>query len=168
MSKGDNNMKGIQKLFIAISLALIVAGGAAAQDRDRDRHDRDRDRNNNQTQAERWRIRHSGRNYDLDRSQAAMLGQAFNAGYQQGYQAGREGRTNQRNRNYRSLSAYREGTYGYNSGVDRNLYHYYFQQGFQRGWQDGYSSRFRYGREENGTVNVLGNIVESILGLRRY
>jgi len=33
---------------------------------------------------------------------------------------------------------------------------------------DGYSSRMRYVREENGTVNALGNIVESILGLRRY
>jgi len=160
-------MKVMQKLLISLALALIVAGAAAAQDRDR--HDRDRNNNDRREQvAETWRIRHSGRNYDLDRSQADILRQAVNAGYQRGYEAGREGRTNRRNRNYRSLSAYRDGTYGYNSGVDRNLYQYYFQQGFQRGWQDGYSSRMRFGREENGTVNALGNIVESILGLRRY
>jgi flagellar biosynthesis/type III secretory pathway protein FliH len=160
-------MKDLQKLFIVLTLALIAVGGAAAQNRDRDRDRNDRDRN--EQRAERWRVRHSGRNYDLDRSQADMLRQAVNAGYQQGYQAGREGRTaRRRGVSYRTNTAYREGTYGYNSGVDRNLYQYYFQQGFQRGWQDGYNSRFHYGRNENGSVNILGNIVESILGLRRY
>jgi len=157
-------MKGIQKLFIVLSLVLIATGGVVAQNRDRDRNDR------NQQQAERWRVRHSGRNYDIDRSQADMLRQAVNAGYQQGYQAGREGRTNRRrgNSSYRTNTSYREATHGYNSGVDHGLYQYYFQQGFQRGWQDGYNSRFQYGRNQGGTVNILGNIVESILGLRRY
>ena len=161
-------MKGVQKLFIVLSLVMIAAVGAAAQNRDRDRNDRDRNDRNRNEQAERWRLRRNGRNYDLDRAQADMLRDAVNAGYQQGYQAGREGRTSRRNRNYRSLSAYREGTYGYNSGVDRGLYQYYFQQGFQRGWDDGYSSRLRYGRDNGGNISILGNIVESILGLRRY
>jgi hypothetical protein len=66
------------------------------------------------------------------------------------------------------MAAYREGTYGYSAGVDRSLYSYYFQQGFQKGYDDGYNSRFRYGHDQGGTVNALSNIVEGILGLRRY
>ena len=151
-----------------MSLALIAVTGASAQNRDRDRDRNDRDRyNNTQTEA-RWRVRRSGRYYNVNQSQADILRQAVNAGYQQGYQAGRENRQNRRRSNYRTMSVYREGSYGYRSSVDRNLYSYYFQQGFQRGYQDGYSSRFRYGREENGSVNILGNIVNSLLNLQKY
>ena len=157
-----------QKLFIVLTLALIGVTGASAQNRDRDRDRNDRDRYNNTQQEARWRVRRSGRYYTLNQSQADILRQAVNAGYQQGYQAGRENRQNRRRGSYRTMSVYREGSYGYQSSVDRNLYSYYFQQGFQKGYQDGYSSRFRYGRDEGGTVNILGNIVNSLLNLQRY
>ena len=160
------------KKVVAVSALGLIAGfgtfAVTAQNRDRDRIDRN-DRNQQMNQGERWRVRRSGRNYDLNQRQAELLRQAVNQGYQQGYQAGREARNDRRrNSSYRNSNVYRSGDYGYESSVDRNLYQYYFQQGFQRGYQDGYSSRNRYGRENNGSVTILGNIMESILGLRRY
>jgi hypothetical protein len=161
-------MRSFSKLLLVFSLGLIAVTGAAAQNRDRDR-DRDRGRDNNrQQQADRWRVRHSGRWYNVDNSQADLLRQAIRQGYQQGYEQGRDARRDRRRNNYRSLSIYREGTYGYSSGVDRSLYSYYFQQGFQRGWQDGYNSRFRYGRNENGAVAITESILNSLLNLTRY
>src|SRR4051794_4789570 len=159
----------ITQLLILLALTLTAIVGVSAQDNDRDR--RDRDRNNqqmNQQRGERWRVRRNGRYYELQQNQADMLRQAVNAGYQQGYQAGRDSRTNHRRTRYQTMTVYREGTYGYSSGVDQNLYQYYFQQGFQRGYQDGYSSRFRYGRDNGGTVTVLDNILNSIVRLQRY
>ena len=164
-------MKTLQKVFIVLSLALMAVVGASAQDRDRnDRRDNrdDRYNNNRQQQNDRWRVRRSGRYYTVNQNQAEILRQAVNAGYQQGYQAGRDQRQNRRRANYRSMSIYRSGDYGYQSGVDRNLYQYYFQQGFQKGYDDGVNSRFRYGRNEGGSVNILGNILTSLLGLQRY
>src|SRR5947209_8106194 len=157
----------INKLVVIFALALVAVAGANGQDNDRNRRDRDRD-NNRQQQNDRWRVRRNGRYYELQQQQADMLRQAVNAGYQQGYQEGRQARSSRRRGNYRTMSVYREGTYGYSSGVDRNLYQYYFQQGFQRGYDDGYSSRFRYGRDNGGTVGILDNIVNSILNLQRY
>lgn len=159
-------MKTLQKALIVMSLALVTVVGASAQNRDRnDRRDRDNDR---QEQNDRWRVRRSGRYYNVNQNQAEMLRQAINAGYQQGYQAGRDARSSRRRSSYNSLPMYRQGTYGYSSGVDRNLYSYYFQQGFQKGYDDGYNSRFRYGRNDGGSVNILGNILTSLLGLQRY
>jgi hypothetical protein len=162
-------MKTLQKAFIVLSLALVTVVGASAQNRDRnDRRDnRDRD-NNRQEQNDRWRVRRSGRYYNVNQNQAEILRQAVNAGYQQGYQAGRDQRQSRRRSSYNSLSVYRQGTYGYQNGVDRSLYQYYFQQGFQKGYDDGVNSRFRYGRNEGGSVNILGNILTSLLGLQRY
>jgi flagellar biosynthesis/type III secretory pathway protein FliH len=156
-------MRSFQKILILLSLTLIAVTAASAQDRN-DRNDRDR----NQQQGERWRVRHSGRTYDVDQNQAELLRQAVRQGYQQGYQAGRDSRTNRRHTSYRTMTTYREGTYGYSSGVDRSQYQYYFQQGFQKGYDDGYNSRYRYGRDEGGTVNIVSNFVDSILGLHRY
>ena len=153
-------MRSFSKLFLVLSLALIAVTGASAQNRDRD--------NNRQEQGDRWRVRRSGRWYNVDNSQADLLRQAIRQGYQQGYEQGRDARTSRRRGNYRGLSIYREGTYGYSSGVDRNLYSYHFQQGFQRGWQDGYNSRFRYGRNENGAVAITDAILNSLLNLTRY
>lgn len=159
-------MKLLTKSLLLLSLGLILVTGALAQDRDRDR-DRDRD-NNRQQQGERWRVRRSGRWYNVDNSQADILRSAVRQGYQQGFEAGRDARRDRRRGNYRSVQVYREGTFGYTSGVDRNLYSYYFQQGFQRGWQDGYNSRYRYGREQNGAVTITDAILNTILSLRRY
>ena len=61
-------------------------------------------------------------------------------------------------------NVYRSGTYGYQSYVNRDMYQYYFQQGFEKGYQDGYNSRNQYG---NGG-NILGSILQGILGLQQF
>jgi flagellar biosynthesis/type III secretory pathway protein FliH len=172
MEKNIVKLISFKKLVAVSALAIISVVGASAvsaQNRDRDRDRNDRRQEMNQQREERWRVRRSGRDYDLNRQQADILRQAVNQGYQQGFQEGRRARSERRRgTSYRNSNVYRSGDYGYESSVDRGLYQYYFQQGFQRGYQDGFSSRARYGRETNGTANILGNIVESILGLRRY
>ncbi|MGB7210882.1 MAG: hypothetical protein WBD27_19665 [Pyrinomonadaceae bacterium] len=61
---------------------------------------------------------------------------------------------------------YRSGSVGYQSYVNRSQYQYYFQQGFQRGYhgsnsryQEGYNSSYEYGSYENGSLNILGTIL---------
>ena len=46
--------------------------------------------------------------------------------------------------------------------VDESEYGYYFRQGFQRGYEDGYSSRFQYGSNANGTLGILANVLSAI------
>ena len=187
-TKGEVIMKS-RKLrnFVFLGAVALMGGGAVTdvsaqtprqerrEDRREDRQERREDRQEareerreDRQQARRWRVRRDGRNYDVDQRQAELLRQAVNEGYRQGFQEGREDRTNRRRSNYRTNNVYRTGTYGYQSYVDRNLYQYYFQQGFQRGYDDGFSSRFRYGRDQGGSVSILGNLVETILGLQSY
>jgi hypothetical protein len=50
--------------------------------------------------------------------------------------------------------------------VDRDDYNYYFREGFSRGYEDGYDSRYQYGRYSNGTSSILGAVLSSILNLQ--
>ena len=105
-----------------------------------------------------------------------MLRQAVNEGYRQGFAAGRSDRDRFRRSGWSSSNVYRSGSIGYNSYVDRNQYQYYFQQGFQRGYQDGsnrrfndgYNGNFDYGYYQNGTLTVIGAILDSVLNISRY
>jgi hypothetical protein len=98
---------------------------------------------------------------------ADVLRQAVNYGYQEGYQAGRADRQDHWQPNYQNSIAYRDANYGYNGNyVDQSDYNYYFREGFQRGYDDGYNSRSQYGRNLNGTPTILGNLLTSILGLQ--
>ena len=157
--------------------ALALMGGGAVtdaygqtprQERREDRQEERQERREDRQEAKRMRVRRAGRYYNVDQRQTELLRQAVNEGYRQGFREGREDRTNRRRSNYRTNNIYRTATVGYQSYVDRNLYQYYFQQGFQRGYDDGFSSRFRYGRNEGGNVSILGNLIESILGVQTY
>jgi hypothetical protein len=123
---------------------------------------------NGNSNANRYRVYRSGRYYNTDSRGAELLRQAVNAGYQQGYEAGRNDRGSRRRSSWNNSNVYRSGTYGYQSYVDRSQYQYYFQQGFQRGYQDGYNSRYQYGTNNGGSVNILGSILSSILNIRSY
>ena len=62
---------------------------------------------------------------------------------------------------------YQDASYGYDGYyVDLSEYQYYFRQGFNRGYEDGYYSRSQYGRYSNGTLGILGTILEQILNLQ--
>ena len=61
---------------------------------------------------------------------------------------------------------YEDASYGYDGYyVDMNEYQYYFREGFERGYEDGYYSRSQYGRYSNGSANILGTILQTILNL---
>jgi flagellar biosynthesis/type III secretory pathway protein FliH len=119
-------------------------------------------------QAARYRVYRNGSYYQTDRRGADLLKQAVNAGYQQGFRAGQADRRARRSGGYNNSSLYRSGNYGYQSYVDSRQYQYYFQQGFQRGYQDGYNSRSQYGTNNNGSLNILGTILQSILNIQQF
>jgi len=50
--------------------------------------------------------------------------------------------------------------------VSQDDYNYYFRQGFQLGYDDGFNSRYQYGSNSNGSYSMLGNVVSQILGLQ--
>jgi hypothetical protein len=117
-------------------------------------------------QNSRYRVNRGGRYYNTDQRGADLLRQAVNAGYQQGYRAGQTDRSGRRNSSWNNNSMYRQGTYGYQTYVDRSQYQYYFQQGFQRGYQDGYNTRNQFGSNNGG--NILSAILGQILNIQTY
>jgi len=44
-------------------------------------------------------------------------------------------------------------------------YSYYFRQGFERGYEDGYYGRNQYGTYSNGKYSVLGAVIGTILDI---
>jgi hypothetical protein len=113
-----------------------------------------------------YRYRLNGTYRETNQYGADVLRQAVNNGYSEGYQQGRADRSDGLRADYRRSFAYQDANYGYNGMyVAQNDYNYYFRQGFQRGYQDGYANATRYGTFSNGTGSILGNILNSILGL---
>src|SRR5262249_37875229 len=114
-----------------------------------------------------YRYSRSGRWYETNQYGADLLSQAVNYGYQQGYLAGQADRQDGYRFDYRNSYAYEDANYGYTGlYVDSTDYNYYFRQGCQRGYQDGYYSRFRYGQNANGTMGILANVLSAILNLQ--
>ncbi|MFA6987154.1 MAG: hypothetical protein WC213_13265 [Arenimonas sp.] len=108
-----------------------------------------------------------GHSYRVNQYGADLLRQAINYGYEEGYRAGRADRMDHWRFDYRGAYAYQDGDYGYSGWyMDRDEYAYYFRQGFQRGYEDGYYGRYRYGRYSNGSYSILGNILSVILQLQ--
>jgi flagellar biosynthesis/type III secretory pathway protein FliH len=121
-----------------------------------------------QQKIQRYRVYRNGSYYNTDNRGAELLRQAVNSGYQQGLTAGRSDRSSRRGMNWRNSRVYSSGNYGYQSYVDSSQYRYYFQQGFERGYQDGYNSRNQYGTNNNGAFNILGSILSGILNIQQY
>lgn len=95
-----------------------------------------------------------------------VLRQAVNDGYQEGYQAGRADREDHWRGNYQNSQIYRDADYGYTGNyIDQSDYSYYFREGFRRGYDDGYNSRFQYGSSANGSYSILSSVLNGILGL---
>ena len=116
----------------------------------------------------RYRVYRNGSYYQTDYRGAELLRQAVNRGYQEGFRAGQTDRRNRRGSGYYNSSIYRNGNYGWQNHVDARQYQYYFQQGFQRGYQDGFNSRNQYGTNNNGSLNILGSILQGILNLQQF
>ena len=95
-----------------------------------------------------------------------ILRQAVNYGYQEGYAAGRADRLDRYRFSYANNPAYLDANYGYSGAyIDQGDYNYYFRQGFVKGYNDGFYSRFQYGSLVNGNAAILGSVLTGILGL---
>jgi hypothetical protein len=131
---------------------------------------------NSNVRPGRYRVNRDGRWYNTNERGADLLRQAVNEGYRQGFNTGRSDHRANRRGSWSNSNLYRTGTYGYQNGVDRAQYQYYFRQGFQRGYQDGTNSRyqdgqngdFQYGTYNNGTPNILGTILNQLLNIQSY
>lgn len=96
-----------------------------------------------------------------------MLQRAVNAGYEEGYRAGQADREDGWQYNPEDAYGYLDASYGYDAyDIDLSEYNYYFREGFRRGYEDGYYSRYEYGSYSNGRLGILGAILEQILGLQ--
>jgi hypothetical protein len=132
--------------------------------------------NANANRGSRYRVIRGGSYYKTDYRGTALLRQAVNEGYRQGFNAGRNDRNRGHNRSWSNFSVYRSGNYGYQRYVSQSQYRYYFRQGFERGYRDGVNSRFRdgyddrfdYGYRQNGSLNVIGTVLDQILRIERY
>jgi hypothetical protein len=94
------------------------------------------------------------------------LRRAVDLGYQQGYRAGQTDRRDGAPADFRRAFEYQNGNYGFNGNyVPESDYSYYFREGFQRGYDDAYWSRARYGTFSNGNPSILSDILSGILGL---
>ena len=114
-----------------------------------------------------YRYSRGGQYYDVNQYAADALEQAVNYGYQEGFAAGRADREDRWRFDYRSSYAYQDALYGYGGlYVDPTDYEYYFREGFRRGYDDGYYSRYRYGYNTNGGLNIIASVLSQILNLQ--
>lgn len=110
-----------------------------------------------------YRYYRGGNYYYTSQYGVQMLRDAVNYGYEEGFRAGLADREDNWGYNYQSSFGYMDASYGYDSYyVDFQEYNYYFRQGFQRGYEDGYYGRYQYGRYNNGRYSILGGILGSI------
>lgn len=113
-----------------------------------------------------YRYRVSNVDRETNQLGADLLREAVRNGYAQGYRAGAADRADHWRNDYASSPAYQEATFGYGGQyVDQSDYSFYFRQGFQRGYSDGYYSRSQYGAYSNGTASILANVLGGILQL---
>ena len=113
-----------------------------------------------------YRYAYSGTTRETNQYGVDVLRQAVNYGYQEGVRFGQADRQDGWAANYQNSAAYRDANYGYSGYyVDQADYNYYFRQGFQRGYADGYNSQSQYGTSLNGTSSILATLLSSILGL---
>ena len=130
--------------------------GRGPQDRD-DRNDDDDDRDRDRDPNGRRRHRDNDRDNDGINGRTEIRRQALSVGYREGFNAGREDRSNGRAPNFGDLSAYRDGTIGYQSSYgDINYYRNSFREGFRQGYADGYQNRNSRGGRWGA---VLGDIL---------
>ncbi len=103
---------------------------------------------------------------ETNRYGADVMRQAVNNGYQQGWKAGRADRSDHWPSNYQKSYGYEDANYGFSGTyLPQSDYNYYFREGFQRGYEDGYAKHPQYGAVVNGSPSILGNILSGILGL---
>ena len=116
-----------------------------------------------------YRYYRDNRYFEVNQFGADLLRRAVNAGYEEGYRAGLADREDGWQFDTDNCDAFQDASYGYDGYyVDLGEYQYYFREGFRRGYEDGYYGRYQYGTYSNGTYNILGDMLNLILELRRF
>ena len=116
-----------------------------------------------------YRYNRGGSYYYTSQYGAQMLRNALNNGYEEGFYAGQADRNDGWNLDYNNSYGYQDASVGYDSYyVGMDDYQYYFRQGFQCGYEDGYYGRNRYGNYSNGRYSILGSIIGNILNISLY
>jgi len=114
-----------------------------------------------------YRYSRGGSYYETNEYGANMLREAVNNGYAEGYRAGQADQQDRWASDYQNSYAYQDANYGYDGYyVNQADYNYYFREGFDRGYQDGYNSRTQFGQDLNGSRSILGGILTQILNLQ--
>ena len=173
------NLRNIKKIGFAAVLGLAVLVGAgldvSAQGNSQWAHEKNRIRKqqkqwekDQRRAAKQYRLYRGSNYYSVDQRGYDLIRQAVNRGYQIGYREGANSRRYRRDSYYNNNSYYGSGTYGYPGYVDRNQYQYYFREGFERGYRDGYNSQSQYGYYSGGKWNILANILGGILNMRSF
>jgi hypothetical protein len=123
----------------------------------------------NEYSAPNYRYSRGGRYYQTNQYGVDLLRQGVNHGYERGVRAGQADREDRTRFSYKDSYAYQDASYGYNGyHVDLNEYRHYFREGFNRGYQDGYYSRYQYGSNSNGSLSLLGNILQQVFNVQSY
>jgi hypothetical protein len=126
---------------------------------------RDYDRDPYYYSAPVYRYRRGGNYREINQYGADVLRQAVNYGYGEGFRTGQADREDRWHSDYQDSYAYQDANYGYNGYyVDRDDYNYYFREGFRRGYDDGYNSRYEFGRPAGNTNVILDFQLSNILG----
>ena len=108
--------------------------------------------------APNYRYQRNGQYYQTNQYGMKKLEQALQAGYNEGYRAGRADRQDRWRYDYRSAFAYQDANYGYDGRyIPQDEYNHYFREGFQRGYDDGYYDRQKFGRKKDD-----GNVIEGV------
>ena len=117
--------------------------------------------------ASSYRYNRGGSYYETNQYGADLLRQAVNYGYQEGFRSGQADQQDRWGSNYQGSYAYQDANYGYGGYyVDQGEYNYYFREGFRRGYEDGFNSRYQYGSVSNGSYSILGAVMSQILDLQ--
>lgn len=111
-----------------------------------------------------YRYSYGGRWYSTNSYGAQVLREAVRDGYREGWYAGQADRMDRWQFDYRNNYGWLDGSYGYAGRyVSQGDYRWYFRQGFERGYRDGYYGRSQYGRYDNGSAMILPAILGMIL-----
>ena len=109
----------------------------------------------------------NGANRQTNQYGAEVLRQAVRNGYAQGYRAGQADQKDHSPATYQSTFAYRDANHGYSGrDVDQSDYNFYFRQGLERGYADGFMHRAQYGTVANGVAIIHNALLSAMLGLQ--
>jgi hypothetical protein len=116
-----------------------------------------------------YRYQRGGRYYETNEYGIGTLKQALNQGYKEGYRAGRADREDRWRFDPRSSFAYQDANYGYDGRyIAQDEYNHYFREGFERGYEDGYYGRHKYGSggDDNNEWWIAAGVIGAILAIQ--